>query len=369
METKYIFLGSARCFHTIDWYKSACKVFNKKIDFITDLIDGEGFQCLVEDKNYIKELFILDKFLSKNYDQNAHKIRNLLKLLLLPIQAFKLRKLIYNCPNHLIYAHSTYYAFLAFLSGAKYVSTPQGSEVLVRIEGSIFYKVFSYIAHKNALLVTVDSASMQEKLLKNLGIRSSIVQNGVDIVNIKKLSAKISKKDIELLSIRGISENYQIKEIVQSKKSFLDGKKLYLCAPFIDKSYLSGLNLTQYENIKFMGRLEKKPFYEKLARAQIVISIPKSDSSPRSVYESIFFGAIIIATNNKYIDDLPDDMKERIVTIDIEDDDWLMSSYSKAKEKLRTIYIPSNETLRLFDQSLSVERVNKILQKKSINTL
>lgn len=365
MKIKYYFLGSARCFHTIDWYNSARKVLNYEIEFITDLIDGEGFNCLVKDKKEIKKLFILDKFLPKSYDVRAHRLRNLLKFIFIPIQAILLYLIISKNKNHLIYAHSTYYAFIASLVGANYVSTPQGSEVLVRLENSFLYRVFAFFAHKNALLVTVDSFNMQHKLKKILGIQSSVIQNGVDIQNIKKLSSNQNQsRTISLLSIRGISKNYEIDKILKCKDKYLPEVHLDMCAPFIDKTYYQSLNLKEFKNINFLGKLTKDEFQKTLLTSKVVVSIPKSDSSPRSVYESIFSGCIVIVKHNNFLKFLPEDMLNRVVIANTDEDDWLRSAYEQALGKLNNNFFISEQSMNLFDQNLSVQRVNDELHRK-----
>ena len=75
---------------------------------------------------------------------------------------------------------------------------------------------------------------------------------------------------------------------------------------------------------KDLGRIEKKiDLYKILNSTILAISIPESDSSPRSVYEAIFCGCAIATTYNQWIKSLPKCMKNRIIIVDLDNQDWL----------------------------------------------
>ena len=351
------FLGSSRCFHTIDWYESGLKFYGKPIPFVTDMIDGEGFPCLVKDRAAINKLIIIDRFLFSDPGTIGHKIRNVVKLLLTPIQAILVWKLIRSSEN-ITFAHSTYYAFLASLAGIQYVSTPQGSEVLVRIENSILYKFFAHIAHKNAILITVDSLAMKMKLKELLNLDSEVVQNGIPIDFLKSISEKpVGQKNDDLLSIRGIAENYQVLEIIDCCSESKNLPLLQLCCPFYDEDYFVKVqNKVLQTGVIIHGKLNRKDFYQCLLRTKIAISIPISDSSPRSVYEAIYCGCVVIVRYNQYLEDLPACMLERIVVTDCAGD-WFDVAYDKALERSKTKFCPTPDADQMYDQRLSFPRV------------
>ena len=355
------FLGSSRCFHTIDWYESALKVYGKSIPFVTDMIEGEGFPCLVKDKALIRELIIIDRFLLSYYGTIGHKIRNVIKFLLSPIQAILVRKLIGRSSENLTFAHSTYYAFIAGLARINYISTPQGSEILIRLEKSFIYRFIAKIAHGRAKLVTVDSSAMRLKLKEILNINAKVVQNGVAVSEILEMKAKsdvkITSHSNAILSIRGITENYQILEFIKARDSSSSLPGIHFCCPFFDADYKDSVTSAMDKSKDLdLGKLDREKFYAALRCSDIVISVPLSDSSPRSVYESIFFGCVVIVRDNLYIYDLPESMRERLVVTTCEDG-WFDVCLEQARGKIDKSFLPSKEALQLFDQSLSVHRV------------
>jgi len=358
MKETFFFLGSARCFHTIDWYESAQDNSDKPVKFVTDMVEGEGFECLVDDRNNLIKLLIIDNLLSNSYGGIGHLLRNIVKLLVVPIQILLVKFKIGSSKKSITFAHSTYYAFLASLAGIKYVSTPQGSEVLVRIEDSSLYKLFAYIAHKNAILITVDSLAMKMKLKDLLNLDSEVVQNGIPIDHLKVITERTEepKKD-DLISIRGIAENYQVLEIIDccSDSKYLPG--LQLCCPFYDDDYFARVqDKVLQTGVVVHGKLNREAFYHCLVRSKIAISIPISDSSPRSVYEAIYCGCIVIVRYNQYLEDLPACMLERIVVTDCAGD-WFDVAYEKASEKCKTPFYPTLNADEMYDQKLSFPRV------------
>ena len=110
-----------------------------------------------------------------------------------------------------------------------------------------------------------------------------------------------------------------------------------------------------------MGRLDKDNMYSLLAESFLVISIPSSDSSPRSVYESIFLGCCIAATYNPWMDKIPDCMRKRIYLVDLDNENWFKEAYSHAEKLKAETYIPSEEALEMFDQERSMQKAIEIL--------
>ena len=59
-------------------------------------------------------------------------------------------------------------------------------------------------------------------------------------------------------------------------------------------------------DLTYTSRLSKKEFYKSIFESKLAISIPSSDSSPRSVYESIILGTHVFATKLECLDWLND---------------------------------------------------------------
>ena len=103
--------------------------------------------------------------------------------------------------------------------------------------------------------------------------------------------------------------------------------------------------------------------YELLGQTKLVISIPESDSSPRSVYESIFCGCAVAITYQPYYDVLPIDMKSRIILIDLQDETWFDKAIEFANKTILIPYTPSKEALDNFDQKKSFNKILDLINE------
>jgi hypothetical protein len=373
MLSELIFLCSARDFHAMDWYRSARrKLPDCKIYIMTDSIEGEGYKKLINKSDRLLKLVIIDKLLCKKQSERCNKWRNIVKLLLLPIQVLLIRLYSIRINNNPIYyAHSMYYIWLAWLSGIRFVGTPQGSDILIKINKSKIYKFLSVRAMKSACAITVDSTSMKNIIYKLTAVNAEIVQNGIDIETIKSTINKNVKRDI-ILSIRGFTPLYRIKEIIEGRDKSKNYKDIDLTFiyPFYDENYKNKIKSALSKEDRDIGKVDRIKMYELMNRAKLAISIPFSDSSPRSVYEAIFCGCAVAITYNSYYEILPECMKERIVIVDIKDTYWFDKAMEFADLITQREFIPTSEALDLFDQLKSFEKIKNILEsalKKSLN--
>lgn len=351
-----VFLGNGRCYHTLDWFRSAQKLSpNNPPLLATDLIESESFEKLIKSGDLVVELLILDRYLLSNQSHIGNIWRNLLKLLVLPVQIIKLRKLIKRYKNPIVHAHSMYYIAIARFSSCRYVATPQGSEILVRPYKSAAYKLFSGIALSRASCITVDSIAMQNVLSEQFGFDSVIIQNGIDVNKISELNNKQIERN-RVVSIRGFSPNYQIGHILDTRNNSMHGLPLYFCYPFEEKEYKSSMSTKLTGVDHDVGRLSRLELYRLLLAAKLVISIPVSDSSPRSVYEAIFCGCFVATTNGEWISQLPECMASRVIVIDTQSETWLQDAINYADLNTNCPYIPSSHALELFDQKRSMLR-------------
>ncbi len=355
----YAFLGSGRCFHTEDWYNSA-KVLESidnlninKILFITDQLDGEGFKTFLTKNDNLVHLFLIDFLLFKKFSLIGSIWRNILKILFIPYQIFLLKKILSEINDDvIIHAHSTYYSFLASFCNCFYISTPQGSEVLVRPR-SIFYRMFAKRAHSKAALITVDSTSMKEKLLFYFNLHASVYQNGISVEKFKNCNFV---KSNNLLSIRGCFPNYRLHEILKERNN-TENQQIDFCFPFFDPIYLSQLQNLLQKHDYLHGKLSRDSYHDLLMSTSIRIRIPESDSSPRSVYEAIFANCIAIVAKHQYIYDLPICMRSRLVVVESFSSGWLSKALREARLLVNSNFQPSEEALNLYSQTKSMERI------------
>jgi len=343
----------------MDWFHNAQR--NNPSDppaLITDLIDGESFQKLVRPEDRVEKLHILDGFLCRSQSRAGNAWRNTVKLLVLPFQILRLRRILRRYGNAIIDAHSMYYIVLARFSGRSYVATPQGSELLVRPHRSFLYRHFAKLGLSGASAIVVDSVAMRRSLAEVFGLKAHIIQNGIDVEAIAALQKGSSAGNTAsprstVVSLRGMSPNYQIDRLVDARNDSAKDTPLYFSYPFEEAEYkrLVSAKLTALD--RDFGRLSRADYYDLLFTARLVISIPKSDSSPRSVYEAIFCGCFVAVTPAEWIKLLPACMAARVIVVDLSSRTWLPDALEFAAANVHKPYVPSAEALELFDQKRS----------------
>jgi len=351
-DLNVVFLGSGRCFHTFDWFWSCELLLGRRVPFITDNFEGDGLPCLFREGDDVRRLLIIDRILSPRASSLGHKWRNLVKLLLIPVQILLLRRHLAKLGNPFVVAHSTYYAFLASFTNAAYSATPQGSEVLVRPD-SPFYRWLLKRSVKKASFVTVDSEAMRGVLRALTDRPVHIVQNGIDVRAVRAAGAGVRDA---IVSIRAIAANYRILEILKARDEGLPDTPLSLIFPFTEAGYLAEVENAVGPHDLMLGRLERSDLYRLVARSICILSIPVSDSSPRSVYEAIFAGAAAICAPSQYIDALPACMRARVIVVNVGQPGWFAEAFAQASEIVKTEYRPSEEALLAFDQVESMAR-------------
>ena len=364
-EKKYnlVFLCNTRDFHAMDWVRSYKDLSGCEPVIFTETRSGEGLKDLSEGYSLVHNLFIIDFFLFSNLSKLTSIYRNFLKILLISLQIiifkikikkFKLNKSIFHC-------HGMYYSLLASLSGVKFISTPQGSEILIRYH-SFFYRIIADFIFKKSFFITVDSISMKKKINKLFKKKIHVIQNGIniDLIEKIKLSTNFKKKNAAL-SPRGMNSLYRIKEIIFAFNSFKNNlSSLDFCYPFFNINYLQEVKKLIKSKSKFFGQLQRTDLIKKFIQYKYVISIPVSDSSPRSVYEAVICGCIVIVQYNEYVLNLPKQIKNRIIMVDINNPNWLEEALQKAKA-CTPIHSIDLETKIYLDQKYQMKKILEII--------
>lgn len=351
-----VILGGARDFHAMDWYRAVRRVCpDRKVIFVTDLFGGEGYTDLSRPGDEIHSLFVIDKLLFAGQSRYSNLWRNCVKLLLLPVQAVKLRRILHEVPNRVVHAHPLYYMALCLIIGVKYVGTPQGDEILIRPRRSKLYKYFSRKVLQGASAVIVDSLQMKNGIEAIAGVNAHVFQNGINVDEIFR--CRTTAKRERIVSIRGMENLYRISEIVEVRNNTAALIPLTFIYPFADADYLSGLRPHFGPQDNDLGRLQKQAMYRLLNESLLVISIPRSDSSPRSVYESIFAGTCVAVTYNTWIEALPPCMRARVFVVDLADSGWLNQAIEFAEKIVKTPFIASEQALELYDENRSIGKV------------
>jgi hypothetical protein len=361
---KIVFLCGARDFHAIDWYRSAkSSIICHDVVILTDLISGEGYKKLVNDNDIIFKLVILDSLLFDNESKFGNYWRNFLKLIFFPVQLCLVIRFKSRNPDSVYHAHSMYYLWLAWAARLNFIGTPQGSDILVKPYKSFLYRYFSKKALKSAKKVTVDSNSMAKGVFKISGTSPCIIQNGIDLSSILKYYNFKKPYRNNVLSIRGFASLYCLEKILEARNNSikLHREPITFIYPFVDSMYKDKVSSYFRDFDIDLGRVEKNKMYDLLFNSFLVISIPQSDSSPRSVYEAIFCGCAVAIRYNPFYDDLPNCMKLRIILIDFNSPNWFEDSVNSARIIVESDYVPSLEALNDYDQLKSSSKMIQLL--------
>ncbi len=369
MPNPLVFLCGARDFHAMDWYRRAKELLpDKEICILTDLIAGEGFKKLANDDDIVFKLIIIDRLLLNKQSRFGNVWRNVVKLLVFPIQVALVKRFAVRNPDAIYYAHSMYYLSLGMAAGIRYVGRPQGSDILIKPYASRLFRYFAVKSMAAAKAVIVDSNKMKEAIagFSRARINIHVIRNGIDLASIKDVTNRSDSEGVKreaILSIRGLTPLYRISEIVQRRNSsprYRDAPLTFIY-PFYEHKYRRALAALLNGADVELGSLDKVEMYELLARTKLAISIPESDSSPRSVYEAVFCGCPVAITHHPYYDVLPRCMKERIVLVDLTQEDWFDRAMERADEIASTRYSPSDEALGIFDQNRSFKEMEALL--------
>lgn len=350
-----VILGGARDYHAVDWFRSVRNAVGKeKTFFLTDTVSSEGMENLTLPSDEISTLLLVDRFLLPTPSTRADYWRNLVKLFVLPWQTCLLRLFINKLDRPVVHAHPMYYMLLCRLAGVDYIGTPQGSELLVRATESLMYRKIARWALRGAKKITVDSVAMADAVRNISQINAYIVQNGVDTESIKRAKARADTEEqpLGILSIRGFAPLYRLEKIIEARNETLPSAPIVFAYPFWDKKYLSQQQKLLQPEDKLLGKLDKEAFHDLLVQSCLVLSIPSSDSSPRSVYEAILAGATVATIQNRWMDSVPQSFKESIVLVDLADRDWLKKAYAHAQQRLGKKPDFSMDDINNFDESM-----------------
>ncbi len=362
-----VYLCGARDFHAMDWYRSTQKNIEGSginLLLLTDLIQSEGYKKLITSKDNLHKLIVLDNYLFKIESRYGNYWRNLLKLIFSPIQIILIIKFKRKFPHSVYHAHSMYYIWLAWAAGLKFIATPQGSDILVKPYRSKLYWYCSKCALKSAKKITVDSNLMAKGVFSISGIFPLVIQNGIDLTSLLLKSNKFrNPKRDKILSIRGFSSLYCLEQILISRNNSSEffNHSISFIYPFVDSVYKQNVLSFFRDFDSDIGRLEKDKMYELLHNTFLVVSIPISDSSPRSVYEAIFCGCAVAIRYNPFYDDLPECMKSRIILVDLNNSNWFDDAVKSASLIVKNNFVPTEQALNEYDQLKSSEKLIQLL--------
>ena len=234
-----------------------------------------------------------------------------------------------------LYIQGAGYGFLSFLFTAKAkVMEHMGSDVIIEAKKSYLRRLIHRLGYVNMQAIVQDS-----KVAQNSGIKygapkhnNFVINVGIDSYifnkNIKKGMAKsrfgIGEDTKIVFSPRSINKLYNIDIIINAiplvVKEFSDVKFVF-SAHSVDQGYF---DLIMDNNLKkhivITGSLDNKnelPFM--YADSDVVVSIPSSDSSPLTVYESMACHVPVIVSDLEWYKDsfIPN---KHLITIPLRDE-------------------------------------------------
>lgn len=358
--SKIFFVASARDYHAMDWYRVIREICPKNyVAVLTDTINSEGIQGEIQDNDQVIKLSMIDSLLFPNASLIGGIWRNIVKVMATPVFAWRLHMFAKNHPESKFHAHSMYYAFICYVAHIKFIATPMGSDVLVRPDHSLLYRFFTITTLKAADKISVDSEALNDKIYNLCGRSSLIIQNGIDTQRALKAN-HISERN-HITSFRGMDFNYNILDLVQSRNLHLPELPITFIYPFHEDDYLKTVSDKMVPSDNHFGRVEKEKMYDIFSQTLLAVSIPISDSSPRSVYEAVFSGCCVAVTPSRWVENLPQSMRKRIVIVDLGQDNWLSDAISQAKIIVRSSFVPCEEAIDAYDEKRAMAKAARLL--------
>ena len=229
--------------------------------------------------------------------------------------------------NDLIHCHGLFALFIAHLAGisnSRIIFTPQGSDLLILPDQYFFLRNFLKGKLHKLSFITADSDLLLRKAVlicpKLDNKKLKLIQNGIPLENIQKFITKRNRnhnRQIDICWIRGLSSIYQFDYFLNLLETISKKTNSELNIAIISAYGNSSIPKRIFElsnlNIILMPRLNNKDFLKCLLNTKIVVSIPLSDSSPRSVYESIALGCKIFVSDLNCFDWLPKELKSEFI--------------------------------------------------------
>ena len=356
---RVVFLCGSKDFHAMDKFHLTAEILGyDNVTLVTDTFEGEGQKSLIKPEYKVTALCIIDQFTVTGHSVISNIWRNALKIAILPLQVWRLRNIYRKDEPIIFHAIPMYYMLLCYFARIRYIGTPQGSEILVRLGRSKIYKYFAIKAITGADKIIVDSIAMKDTIKSLCDVESLLIKNGFNTSFSLSFQAE-EKNRSRVLSIRGLHELYRIAEIILARNNSQSKSRMDFVFVAKNEAYLEKIKELLSPVDKIHGMLSRENLYSLLAETILVISIPSSDSSPRSVYESIFCGAVVAMTYSGYYDELPHCMRQRIYLVNLESETWFDDALEFARTIVKHPYIPSSEALEISDQN---KLINKVIE-------
>lgn len=323
-----LYIGSSSDFHIDLWVQYFTKnhrvfLFSEKENYLSN----KKFK----DVEIIYSQGLLGGILNI-FHSKSHKLFQLNKLISTLIYARKIDQIVREKNIHIIHAHNLYQGFICSYIKSKVpvVFTPMGSDIIIHAQQNFLYKFMAKKAFKRANVVTGDSLLIQKRglLVGANQIKNYIIQNGVDSKKFfpnssnVRTSLNIDEDDFLIYSPRGLDDIYNIKKIIEVIALLQkEGIKVKCMISYgfgeynlnMLKKCISDLNIQDL--IIWIGSVEYDDMPHYYNAADMIISIPDSDSSPKSVYEAMFCKKPVIVSDLDWVNETLGD-KDCVIKVD-----------------------------------------------------
>jgi len=286
-----------------------------------------------------------------------------------------------------------YYEALSILYGedvANYVQREINSGIMIwDTEACIKYPLRELL-YPHSTGIIVHSKSFLESILKEYnGVKIYIpfpfeIDNLYSYENIDKRLLNLPNERLILFSYGYISENRMIDEVLSliGEIDKIRQKIFYVVAGHVHDKYLDKINATivKYQltnNVKICGYISNKELYKYLNIADLCINLRKynTEGASWSVLEQMSYRKAVLAMDNGFFSELPDDvlikvkdireLKEKLLKI-VQNPLNLKEIGIKAQEYVVKNFNPNffvNEFLKFLENFISQRNQKKILNK------
>jgi len=336
-----LFIGSRSDWHVDLWAKHFTKdhqvyLFSDKEEYLTN--QAYHNITVIESEGVFGRILNLFKF-------KSHKWYQLNKLVSVSVYAKRVDAVIDKYDIDIVHAHSLYYGYLASFikSNTTIVFTPMGSDIILHAQNNRLYQHMAFNAFKKAHVTTGDSLLLQKQGYK-VGAKKDnnyIIQNGVDTSIFFPKENNIAQQygvdqdEILIFSPRGITPIYNIDIIVDALNLLI--KKGYRIKCMFSFAFGDEYSDRIRKKIKeydiesyviWLGCLSYIEMADHYNAADIIVSIPSSDSSPKSVYEAMFCKKPIVVSDLEWSYELLGDC-DCLERASVRDPDQLVASIEK----------------------------------------
>lgn len=313
----------------------------------------------------------------------SHKLFQANKLISARFYANRIDALVRAENIDIVHAHNLYYGYVAsFLkTSVPIIFTPMGSDVIIHAQKNFIYRRMARRAFARAEVVTGDSLLLQKKGLQ-VGARvnnNHIIQNGVDSSlffpresSLKK-ELNITENQILIFSPRAITPLYNIDTIIDAlsllKAWDLDFKCMFSFAfggEYHSKLKTKIQTLGLENHVIWLGYVKYEDMHRYYNACDLVLSVPSSDSSPKSVYEAMFCRKPIIISDLEWSHEILDDL-ECVCRVSTKNADELSESIKMVLSNPGYAEKIAKNSLQLahahFDYVKNMEKMEQIMQK------